>query len=198
VSVAATKKRLFAAASSSRKSPLTGSNRRPPLSMKEGRVSSLVVLGLGGGFELGSSLYCSLSRLTSWVGAAPVAQFLTGPSCGQGVGGACRSKRLTGGEHVPDRLGLAACDLDRGDLAAAFLAVVGAHPRDDRLVVGVAAGGVGGFDQRPAQVVGSVLAQRAAAVAFTRLLDSRAEAGVADELARAREAPDVADFGGDV
>src|SRR6266508_7019499 len=86
---------------------------------------------------------------TSWVGAAPVAQFLSGPSCGQGGWGACRSKGTVLGQHVPDRFGLAAGDLDRGDLGATFAAVAGTHPLHDRPVAAVAAGGVGGLDQRP-------------------------------------------------
>src|SRR6266540_2091126 len=134
---------------------------------------------------------------TSWVGAAPVAQFLSGPSCGQGGWGACRSKGTVLGQHVPDRFGLAAGDLDRGDLGATFAAVAGTHPLHDRPVAAVAAGGVGGLDQRPAQVVGAVLSERSAPVALTGLLDARAEAGIADKLARAREAVDVADLGGD-
>ncbi len=75
--------------------------------------------------------------------------------------------------------------------------MAGAHPFDDRLVAGVAAGGVGGFDQRPAQVVGAVLSQGAAPVALAGLVDAGGEAGVADQLARAGEAADFADLGGD-
>src|SRR5919204_4090144 len=118
----------------------------------------------------------------SWVGAAPVAQFLRGPSCGQGGGGACRSKGTLVGEHVPDRLAEAAADLDRGDLRAAPVAVPSAHPLDDRPVAGVAAGGVGGLDQRPAQAIGAVLAERAAPVALAGLLDLGREPRVADQL----------------
>jgi hypothetical protein len=43
--------------------------------------------------------------------------------------------------------------------------------------VGTAAGGVGGFDKRPAEVIGPVLAQGAAAVALAGLVDARCEAG---------------------
>jgi len=57
---------------------------------------------------------------------------------------------LVGGEHVPDRLAEFAGDRERGEFAAAFLAVAGAVALDDRLVAAVAAGGVGCFDQRPA------------------------------------------------
>jgi hypothetical protein len=55
---------------------------------------------------------------------------------------------------------------------------------DDRPVVRVAAGGVGGFDQGPAQVVGSVFAQWAAPVALAGLVDAGAETAVADQFAR--------------
>src|SRR6266511_4167797 len=139
--------------------------------MKEGRVSSFVpgpmVSSVGGrGFERGSSLYCTVVAVMSWVGAAPVAQFRSGPSCGQGGCGAGRSTGTVVAEHVPDRLGLATGDLERGDLAASLLAVAGAHPLDERSVAGVAAGRVGGLDQRPAQGVGAVLAQRPAAGAL--------------------------------
>src|SRR6266508_3177100 len=170
--------------------------------MKEGRLSSV-------GFSIGfvSSGVSALSRahlsmapsaaVMSWWEAAPVAQFSSGPSCGQGRGGACRSKRLIGGQHVPDRLGEAAGDVDGGDLGAALLAVAGVDALADGAVERVAEGGVRCFDQRPAQVVGSVFAQRAAPVASARLLDAWAEAGVAGELAGRREAVDVADLGGD-
>src|SRR6266545_2190099 len=170
--------------------------------MKEGRVSSFVPGPMASSVAVaGSSVaHLSIARslpVMSWVGAAPVAQFLSGPSCGQGGRGACRSKGTVVAEHVPDRLGLATGDLDRGDLAASLSAVAGAHPLDDRSVAGVAAGRVGGLDQRPAEVVGPVLAQRPAAVALAGLVDLGAEAGVADQLARCREAGDVADLGGD-
>src|SRR6266542_4130345 len=170
--------------------------------MKKGRLSSV-------GFSIGfvSSGVSALSRahlsmapsaaVMSWWEAAPVAQFSSGPSCGQGRGGACRSKRLIGGQHVPDRLGEAAGDVDGGDLGAALLAVAGVDALADGAVERVAEGGVRCFDQRPAQVVGSVFAQRAAPVASARLLDAWAEAGVAGELAGRREAVDVADLGGD-
>src|SRR5438477_8977467 len=54
-------------------------------------------------------------------GFAPVAQLFWGPSGGQAKRGACRSKGLVVGEHVPDRFAEAAADLDRGDDAARFL-----------------------------------------------------------------------------
>ena len=45
-----------------------------------------------------------------------------GRLCGQRGRGACRSEGLVAGEHVPDRLGEAAGDVDLGDLRAALLA----------------------------------------------------------------------------
>src|SRR6266540_4449514 len=112
-----------------------------PLSMKEGRVSSFVPgpMSSSVGGRGSSVAHLSIARslpVMSWVGAAPVAQFLSGPSCGQGGCGACRSKGTVVAEHVPDRLGLATGDLDRGDLAASLFAVAGAHPLDDRSVAG--------------------------------------------------------------
>ena len=98
------------------------------------------------------------------VGVAPVAQFSSGPSGGQGRSGACRSEGLTVGQHVPDRLTETAADLDRGDLAAAFLAVPFAHAFADGRVGGVAAGVRGSLDQRPAKVFGAGLCDRAATV----------------------------------
>jgi hypothetical protein len=59
------------------------------------------------------------------------------------------------------------------------------------------AGVVGRFDQRPAEVGRAVLGERSAAVVFAGLGDARAEAGVADQLAWAWEASDLANLGGD-
>src|SRR6266545_7263664 len=134
-----------------------------------------------------SSAHLSMapSAVTSWVGAAPVAQFSSGPSCGQGRRGACRSKGLVAGQHVPDRFSEPAADLDRCQLRAALVAVAGAEALADRPVARVTGGAVRGLDECPAQVIGPVLAQRSTAVTLARLLDPRAEAGVADELARA-------------
>jgi hypothetical protein len=64
------------------------------------------------------------------------------------------------GEHVPDRFGEAAGEVDLGDLGAALLADARL-----RLLVALAVGGVGagvggGLDERPAQVAGSLLGRR--------------------------------------
>src|SRR6266545_1598844 len=169
--------------------------------MKEGLVSigrSSTAVTSSRLVDLSSAqLSMAPSAAMSWVGAAPVAQFSSGPSCGQGRRGACRSKGLVAGQHVPDRLGEPAADLDRCQLRAALVAVAGAEALADWPVAGVTGGAVRGLDECPAQVIGPVLAQGSTAVTLARLLDSRTEAGVADELARAREARDVADLGGD-
>src|SRR2546427_1743734 len=168
--------------------------------MKEGRLSSgpslVVTSSCSGDLSLAHLSMAPWSAI-SWVGAAPVAQFSSGPSCGQGRRGACRSKRLIGGQHVPDRFAQAPADLDRGDLRASLATVAGAHPLANRLIGGVAGGAVRCLDESPAQVIGPVLAQRPAPVALAGLLDPWAEAGVADQLGRARKAADLADLGGD-
>src|SRR5207253_1990294 len=71
-----------------------------------------------------------------------------------------------------------------------------------RLLVAVAVDGVragvgGGFDERPAQVARPLLREWAAQVTLAGLVDARAEAAVAGELARCGEAVDVAELGGD-
>src|SRR6266508_5065098 len=105
-----------------------------------------------------------------------------GPSSGQSRRGTCRSERLVAGEHVPDRLGEPAGDIDLGDLGAA----VAAEPGLDVLVAGAVGGmpaGVGGgLQQRPAQVLGALFGQRPAPVALPGLVHPRAQAGVAGQL----------------
>src|SRR5262249_53668929 len=133
---------------------------------------------------------------SNW-GFAPVAQFTRGPSCGQNLLGACRSKGLVAVEHVPDRFGEFAGDVEHGDLAAAFAAVAVELASEDGLVGGVAAGGLGGLHQRPPQVVGSVLSERTAPVALAGLVDLRAQPRVADELDRRGKARDVAELARD-
>src|SRR6266542_4365579 len=90
---------------------------------------------------------------------------------GQGVGGAFGSEGLSAGEHVPDRFGEAAGEVDLRDLGAALLA-------DARFRVCVAlavgrmrAGVGGGLDQRPTEVARSLLGKRAAQVALAGLVD---------------------------
>jgi hypothetical protein len=91
-------------------------------------------------------------------GFAPVAQLLRGRR-GQGVGGAFGSECFAAAEHVPDRLGESAGEVDLGDLGAAL----SADPRL-RLLVAVAvdrmgAGVRGCFDERPAEIARALLAE---------------------------------------
>src|SRR6266511_6179550 len=72
-----------------------------------------------------------------------------GPSGGQGVGGACRSEGLVAGEHVPDRFGEPAREVDLRDLGAALFAEPRLCPLITLAVGGVGAGVDGGLDQRP-------------------------------------------------
>src|SRR4051794_17157810 len=70
-----------------------------------------------------------------------------GPSGGQGVGGALGSEGLVTAEHVPDRFGQSAGEVDLGDLGAALFA-----DARFRVLVAVAIDGVGagvrcGFDE---------------------------------------------------
>src|SRR5262249_54420169 len=119
-----------------------------------------------------------------------------GPSGGQGVGGAFGSEGLLTGERVPDRFGESAGEVDLGDLGAAVLADAGFRLLVAVAVDGCGAGVGGGFDERPAQVARSLFGEPAAQGALTGLVDAGAEAAVAGELARCREAVDVADLGG--
>src|SRR5215218_1840459 len=95
---------------------------------------------------------------------------------------ACRSKGLVAGEHVPDRLGQPARELDLGDLGAALLAESRLRALVARAVERVLAGLRRGLDQRPAQVLGPLLDERAAAIGGARLVDAGAEPRVAGEL----------------
>jgi hypothetical protein len=98
---------------------------------------------------------------------------------------------LVAGEHVPDRFGESAGEVDLGDLGAALFADAGFGA-----LVAVAldrgGAGVGGsFDERPAQVAASLLGERASAVGLAGLVDARTEAGIAGELDYANEVEDV-------
>jgi hypothetical protein len=83
---------------------------------------------------------------------------------------------LVAGEHVPDRLGESAGEVDLGDLGAALLAEPGLGALVAVAVGGMGAGVGGGLDERPAQVAGTLFGERAAAVGLTGLVDARAEA----------------------
>src|SRR2546422_9706172 len=141
--------------------------------MKEGRLSSC---GFGptvtsGWLAVSSSTHLSIapSRVISWLGVAPVAQFSSGPSCGQRTRGACRSEGLVCGQHVPERFGQLAGDRQRRDLAAAFAAVAGAGAFQGRRGGRGGGGGGGGVGQRPAAEGGGPFLPGAAAGLFCRL-----------------------------
>jgi hypothetical protein len=172
--------------------------------MKKGRVSSggrwfvVRVLSGSGGVERCSCLYGLLGgRIRrNWIVARGRKSLGVG-LCRQTNSGASGSELLVAGKHVPDRVGEPAGDVDLGDLGAALAA----EPALGALVAlgvgGVAQGVHGGFEHRPAQVLGALLGQRAAAIALTGLVHARAQAGVATQLLRRRKARDVADLGGD-
>jgi len=68
---------------------------------------------------------------------------------------------LVAGEHVPDRFGESAGEVDLGDLGAALFAEPRLCPLIALAVSGVGAGVGGGLDECPAEVAGSVLGERA-------------------------------------
>ena len=80
-----------------------------------------------------------------------------GRRCGQRVSWDLRSEGFPLGEHLPDRFGELAGDLDPGDFGAALAAEadLGALVVID--VDGVSGGVDGSFDEGPAQVLGAVL-----------------------------------------
>src|SRR5918996_5942253 len=172
--------------------------------MKKGRGSRGAVLvspsqggRCGGGWRAGLISLSPPGGRTRPIGVRSGGASPYGPSGGQGVGGACRSEGLVAGEHVPDRFGEAAGEVDLGDLGAALLA-----DACFRALVAVAVdrcrAGVGCcFDEGPAEVAGSLLGERAAEVAFAGLVDAWAEARVAGQLARRCKAADVAELGSD-
>ncbi len=85
-------------------------------------------------------------------------------------------------EHVPDRLGEPAGDVDLGDFRAALAAKAGFGALVALAVDRVPPGVGGGLDQRPAQVLRPRVGERAAAVSASGLIDAGAQAGVAGEL----------------
>src|ERR671918_2986338 len=171
--------------------------------MKEGRGSSVGFVSSsyggrgGGGWRAGLISLSPPRGRTRLIGVRSGGASPYGPSGGQGVGGAFGSEGLLAGEHVPDRFGEAAGEVDLGDLGAALLA-----DACFRALVAVAVdrcrAGVGCcFDEGPAEVAGSLLDERAAQVALAGLVDAWAEAAVAGELARRCKAADVAELGSD-
>src|SRR5919106_3930291 len=171
--------------------------------MKEGRGSSVGFVSSsyggrgGGGWRAGLISLSPPRGRTRLIGVRSGGASPYGPSGGQGVGGAFGSEGLVAGEHVPDRFGESAGEVDLGDLGAALLADACLRALVAVAVDGMRAGVGGGLDERPAQVAGTLLAERAAEVAFAGLVDAWAEAAVAGELARTGEAGDVAELGGD-
>ena len=157
--------------------------------------------GRGSGLERCSCLYRFINFEDQVLsGLAPVAHVKNGLSGSQARNGACRSEgleRLVAGQHVPDRLGQLAGELDLGDLRAALAAEAALGALVALLVERVRGGGDRGLHQPPAQVPGAVLGQRAAAVDLAGLVHAGAQAGVAGQLDRRGEAVDVADLGGD-
>src|SRR5436305_15335708 len=93
-------------------------------------------------------------------GLAPEAHVKKGLSGSQARNGACRSEgleRLVAGEHVPDRLGQLASELDLRDLRAALAAQAALGALVALLVERVRGGVDGCFHQSPAQISGAVL-----------------------------------------
>jgi hypothetical protein len=136
--------------------------QRPDRSLYEGARCvkcgrGVTVRGKGRGGELDSTLYRPIGSVGSrFYGClAPVAHLRVGRLCGQIGRGACRSEGLITGEHVPDRLGEAAGDVDLGDLGAALPAKPGLRALVPLSIDRVAAGIRSGLDQRPSQVLRS-------------------------------------------
>src|SRR3954469_18999583 len=74
------------------------------------------------------------------------------------------AKGLVAGEHVPDRFGELAGEVDLGDLGAALAAEAALGVLIALGVVGVLARVQGGLEERPAQVLGALFGDRAAGV----------------------------------
>ena len=134
--------------------------------------------------ERRSSLYRLVGGRTRRNGRpAAGAQVREGPSGGQTRSGASRSgsgsEGLVAGEHVPDRFGELSGDVDLGDLGAALLTQATLVALVALAVDGVLEGVHGRFEHRPAQVLGSLFGQRAAAVFVAGLVHARTQAGVA-------------------
>src|SRR5436190_8446137 len=107
-----------------------------------------------------------------------------GPSSGQSLRGTCWSEGFPLGEHVPDRLSEAAGDLDPGHLGASLPA----EPDLGGLVVidvdRVSGGVHGRFDERPTQMLRTLLGELASPVLASGLEHPRAQAAVAGQLLR--------------
>src|SRR6516165_6327642 len=120
-------------------------------------------------------------------GLAPAAHVKNGLSGSQANNGACRNEgleRLVAGQHVPDRLGELAGELDLRDLRATLAAQASTGALVALPVERVRGGGDRGFHQPPTEISGAVFGDRAAAVDLTGLAHARAQAGVAGQLDR--------------
>src|SRR2546426_1424319 len=138
--------------------------------------------------------FCEKDKVT-WE-AAPAAQFHRGSSGDQKNRGACRGERFVLREHVPDRFGELARDVDPRNLRPALAAEAVLGPLVPLPIPGVPGSVGGGLDERPAEVLRTVLGERPTDVAVPRLTDEWAEPGISGELLRAREPADVADLRG--
>src|SRR5215211_868342 len=92
--------------------------------------------------------------------------------CPRNRGNSRRSEGLVAGEHVPDRLGELAREVDLGDLGAALAAEALLHRLVALGVDGVAAGVQRGLEQRPAQVARALFGDRTAPVDGAGLIDA--------------------------
>jgi hypothetical protein len=96
--------------------------------------------------------------------------------------GPCRSERFVFGEHVPDGLGELAGKFDAGDFFAALTNEAGSGALVMLGVEGMSGGVDRRFDERPAQIFGSVLGEWSSVVAFAGLIDAGTQPGVAGEF----------------
>src|SRR5215218_4487644 len=93
-----------------------------------------------------------------------------GRSGRQTKSGASGSEPLVAGEHVPDRLGEPAGDVDLGDLGAALLSEAPLRGLVALAVMRVPAGVLGGLDERPAQILGAGVRQGPAPIGAAGLV----------------------------
>src|SRR5262249_35325416 len=98
-----------------------------------------------------------------------------GPSRDQRGPGAWRSEGLFAGEHVPDRCGEPAGDVDLRDFGTSLFPEPPLHPQVAPTVDGMAAGVDRRFQQRPPSVEGAKLRESAATIALTGLVHARTE-----------------------
>src|SRR5258707_8520640 len=114
-----------------------------------------VAVGRG---ELGSSLYRLLVDKADWSSLRWRSSLRTVKR--PGVGGAFGSEGLVAAEHVPDRFGESAGEVDLGDLGAALFADARFRVLVAVAVDGGGAGVGGGLDERPAQILRPLFGER--------------------------------------